>query len=134
MLDLRNFANAISRLDEGLQQHRNNPADALVRDGLIQRFEFTYDLATKTLRRALEATSDIPNEVDKMSFPGLVRSANEKDLLLGSWPDWHRYREMRNITSHTYDETKAIEVVVGIPAFLDEARELLRRLQARDVT
>jgi hypothetical protein len=32
-----------------------------VRDGVIQRFEFTYDLSTKMLRRALEAAADVPD-------------------------------------------------------------------------
>jgi uncharacterized protein with HEPN domain len=66
-----------------------------------------------------------------MTFPALIRTANEQDLLFGSWPDWHGYREMRNTTSHTYDEAKALKVVEAIPVFLEEARELLRRLQER---
>jgi len=130
-LDLRHFAAAVARLNEGVQQYRADPTHALVRDGLIQRFEFTYDLSTKTLRRALEAGSDIPNQVDKMTFPELIRTANEQDLLLGSWRDWHGYRDMRNITSHTYDDAKALKVVDAIPAFLEEARALLMRLQER---
>lgn len=39
---------------------------------------------------------------------------------------------MRGKTSHTYDEEVAIEVVEGIPAFLDEARYLLKQLQERN--
>ena len=42
-----------------------------------------------------------------------------------------RYREMRTKTSHTYNEETALDVVAGIPAFLDEARHLCRELQAR---
>jgi nucleotidyltransferase substrate binding protein (TIGR01987 family) len=128
------LANAVDRLDEGLQQYRSDPTHSLVRDGLIQRFEFTYDLSTKMLRRALEATADIPEYVDQMTFPALIRTASEQDLLLGSWPDWHGYRNMRNITSHTYDEAKAKDVVAKIPAFLEEARTLLLRLQERSST
>lgn len=37
---------------------------------------------------------------------------------------------MRARTSHTYDEEVAIEVVKGIPAFLQEAAHLLQRLRA----
>jgi Nucleotidyltransferase substrate binding protein like len=35
---------------------------------------------------------------------------------------------MRNITSHTYDEAKALQVVAEIPAFLKEATEVAHRL------
>jgi hypothetical protein len=37
---------------------------------------------------------------------------------------------MRNITSHTYDQTKAIEVAQVIPVFLEEVRPLPDRLRA----
>jgi len=66
-----------------------------------------------------------------MSFQDLIRSGNEQGLLLGDWPTWQRYREMRSKTSHTYDEGVALEVVAGIPAFLEEARHLRDALKAR---
>jgi hypothetical protein len=31
-----------------------------------------------------------------MSFQDLIRSGNEQGLLLGDWPTWRRYREMRS--------------------------------------
>jgi nucleotidyltransferase substrate binding protein (TIGR01987 family) len=130
-LDFTPLRNAVARLGEGVQQYQSNPSDSLIRDGLIQRFEFTYDLSAKTLRRAIEATADIPEQVDQMTFPTLIRTASEQDLLLGSWIEWHGYRNMRNITAHTYDEAKARDVVERIPAFLEEARALLERLQQR---
>jgi nucleotidyltransferase substrate binding protein (TIGR01987 family) len=130
-LDFTPLANATDRLGEGLARYLSDTSDSQIRDGLIQRFEFTYDLSAKMLRRALEARAAVPEEVDRMSFPTLIRTANEQDLLRGDWSDWHAYRDMRNITSHTYDEAKAVQVVATIPKFLEEARELLRRLQAR---
>ena len=98
-------------------------------DGLIQRFEFTYDLAHKSLRRALAATSAVPEEIDRTSFPTLIRTADEQALLKGDWPAWHRFRDIRNLTSHTYDLVKALEVAKDIPAFLEEVRQLPERLQ-----
>jgi hypothetical protein len=38
---------------------------------------------------------------------------------------------MRGKTSHTYDEAVALEVVAGIPAFLEEARYLRDQLKRR---
>ena len=130
-LDFRPFENAIDRLNEGLARYLSDTTDEQIRDGLIQRFEFTYDLSTKMLRRALQASADIPEQVDQMTFPALIRTVSEQNLLFGSWPDWHGYRDMRNITSRTYDEAKAKKVVEGIPAFLEEARVLSKRLQAQ---
>jgi nucleotidyltransferase substrate binding protein (TIGR01987 family) len=130
-LDFTPLANAVARLDEGLARYLTDTSDAQIRDGLIQRFEFTYDMAHKMLRRALEAAAANPEEIDRMTFPTLIRTASEQGLLLGDWSDWHGYRDMRNITSHTYDEAKARQVAAAIPSFLNEARELLRRLSAR---
>ena len=82
------------------------------------------------LRRFLELTSANPTEFDGMAFQDMIRTGNERGLLLGAWPAWRKYREMRARTSHTYDEEVAIEVVKGIPAFQREAAHLLQRLRA----
>ncbi|MDF8332920.1 nucleotidyltransferase substrate binding protein [Novosphingobium cyanobacteriorum] len=130
MLDFTPLANAVARLDEGLVRYEADRSDAQIRDGLIQRFEFTYDLSHKMLRRVLEAGAANPEEIDRMTFPTLIRTAAEQGLLAGQWDDWRVFREMRNITSHTYDEAKALQVAQAIPGFLVEARALLARLQA----
>ena len=130
-LDCTPLANAVARLGEGLERYRTDTTDTQIRDGLIQRFEFTYDLSHKLLRRALEAAAANPGEVDRMSFPTLIRTASEQGLVDGDWPVWRTFREMRNITSHTYDEAKALQVAGAIPDFLTETRNLLERLQGR---
>ena len=130
VLDFTPLANAVARLDEGLARYRADEADSQIRDGLIQRFEFTYDLSHKMLRRALEAAAANPEEVDRMTFPTLIRTGNEQGLVGGDWAAWRTWREMRNITSHTYDEAKALQVAAAIPAFLAEAQDLLARLRS----
>lgn len=131
LLDLTPLERAIDRLAEGWQRYQRDTTDTQIRDGLIQRFEFTYEISHKTLKRFLERTAANPAEFDAMSFQDLIRTANEQGLLLGAWPDWRRYREMRAKTSHTYDEAIALDVVSGIPAFLTEARHLRDQLEAR---
>jgi nucleotidyltransferase substrate binding protein (TIGR01987 family) len=98
---------------------------------LIQRFEFTYEISHKMLKRCLKAISANPIEFDDMSFQDLIRSGNEQNLLMGAWPDWKRYREMRSKTSRTCDEDVALEVVGGIPSFLAEVEVLRDRIKAR---
>ena len=130
-LDIGNFEKAISRLEEGLTAYQVDITQTLIRDGLIQRFEFTYELSHKTLKRYLESVSATPAQYDSMPFQDLIRSGNEQGLLLGDWPHWKRYRDMRAKTSHTYDEEVALEVVTGLPKFLEEARYLRDQLRAR---
>jgi len=130
-LDLSPLERAIARLDEGWARYQRDISDTQIRDGLIQRFEFTYEISHKMLKRYLESASATPAQYDEMSFPDLIRSGNEQGLLRGTWPDWKRYRDMRAKTSHTYNENVALEVVADIPAFLAEASALRDRIKAR---
>jgi uncharacterized protein with HEPN domain len=66
-----------------------------------------------------------------MSFADLIRTANARGLLLGDWPAWRRFRQMRARTSHTYDATTAEQVVAAIPGFLQEAEHLVAELRRR---
>lgn len=130
-LNITAFEKAVERLNEGLLRYRQNTADTQIRDGLVQRFEFTYELGHRTLKRYLESISPTPEQYDQMAFQDIIRAGNEQGLLFGEWPKWRQYREMRAKTSHTYDEEIAAEVVAGIPAFLEEARFLRDRLRER---
>ena len=127
-LDLSPLERAINRLDEGWTRYQQDVGDAQIRDGLIQRFEFTYEISHKMLKRHLEATSANPAEFDDMSFQDLIRMGNERGLIPGSWPEWRNFRDMRAKTSHTYNEEIAVEVVACIPDFQREATFLLEKL------
>ena len=52
-LDLTPLERALASLEEAFQACDALPDNSLMRDGAIQRFEFTYELAWKFLRRAL---------------------------------------------------------------------------------
>ena len=130
-LDLSPLDRAIDRLNEGLVRYQQDISDTQIRDGLIQRFEFSYEISHKMVKRYLEFASPTPEQYEEMMFQDLIRSGNEQGLLLGSWPDWKRYRSMRSKTSHTLDEDVALEVVGGIPTFLEEARYLRDQIKAR---
>lgn len=129
--DISSLEKAIARLHEGIQDYQAEPTRTLYRDGVIQRFEFTYEIAHKTLKRYLEFASPSPEQYDQMTFQDMIRSGNEQGLLLGDWPAWRTYRDMRSRTSHTYDEETALQVLAGIPAFLEEARYLRDKLRER---
>lgn len=130
-LDINPLLNAIGRLQEGWQRYKQDISDIQIRDGLVQRFEFTYEISHKMLKRYLEHSSASPEQFDVMPFADLIRSANEQGLLQGDWPAWRGYRDMRSKTSHTYDEDIALQVVAGIPAFISEAEFLASQLQQR---
>lgn len=130
-LDIRPLGNAIVRLQEGLARYERDTSDELIRDGLIQRFEFTYELSHRTLKRYLVAASPSPEQFDGMPFQDLIRTANREGLLRGDWPAWRRYRDMRASTSHAYNRQIALDVVAGLANFLEEVLHLQERLRER---
>ena len=130
-LDTTSLGNAVRRLREGLVRSEREPMDEQVRDGLIQRFEFTYELTHKMLKRYLKETVASPDEIERMPFADLIRTANAQGLLRGDWPAWRRFREMRARTSHTYDAEVASQVASAIPGFLEEAEHFYAELQRR---
>ena len=133
-LDLTPLQNALQKLVEGLTRYESDITDEQIRDGLIQRFEFTYELSHKMIRRYLSQTAANPESVNELSFQALIRLASDISLIKGNWANWSAYREMRGKTSQTYDENIAVQVVEGIPSFIEEIyhlkRELIERCQS----
>lgn len=130
-LDLTSLRNSINSLGVALTEYNKNRENLFVRDASIQRFEYTYELAHKMLKRFLEMTEANREDIDQMSFPSLIRTGAEKGLLKNSWDVWSSYRTARNLTSHTYNAAKAEEVFKIIPSFLAEAAFLMAQLEKR---
>jgi hypothetical protein len=68
MLDISALEKAIDRLSEGLARYRQDISDTQIRDGLIQRFEFTYELSHKMLKRYLISVAPSPDDYQAMPF------------------------------------------------------------------
>ena len=130
-LDIGSFVRVVAQLTEGLDRHHKEPNDEQLRDGLIQRFEFTYELSHRMLRRYLRMVAASPDTFDRMPSQDLIRTGNEQGLLRGDWPVWRRYRDLRARTSHTYAAAVAELVVACIPDFLADALHLRDQLQRR---
>ena len=65
-----------------------------------------------------------------MTFNEMIRLANKMGLLRSNLEKWDNYRQKRNLTSHTYDEKIARDVVSIIEDFALEAKFLLEKLKA----
>lgn len=135
-LDLTPLRQALASLEDGLDVVRDSAWFNLQSDkvrhtliaGVIQNFEFVYEISTKMLRRRLEMDALNPSEVDFANFRDVLRIAAEKGLITDVQA-WFGYRQMRNITAHTYDHQKAQQVYEGTQAFMMDARSLLARLE-----
>ena len=138
-LDLEPLRRALASLEDGLEvvsdaQWFNQQSDKVQNTliaGVIQNFEFVYEIGFKMLRRQIEAEAASPTEVDESNFRDVLRVAAEKGLI-ADVEAWFRYRKMRNITARTYDHEKAQQVYQGTLLFITDARALLAQLEARN--
>ncbi len=118
---------ALGQLESGILESKAEPDNDLLRDGVIQRFEYTMDLCWKLIQRFLKHIAQVEDS--------LIRS--KKDLfregarlgLLENVEAWFGYYEARNITSHTYDEQTARAVYIQAERFLPDAKRLLAALK-----
>ncbi len=129
-LDFSSYEKALTSLQKVLARSRAVPDDDDIRDACIQRFEYTYELAFKMLKRQLEQELPSREELDQLPFKEMIRIGAERGLI--TVPQrWFDYRDKRNITSHTYDEEKAREVYGVLADFAADAADLLSRLKTR---
>jgi len=102
----QNFNKAFSQLEKYIAQDRLNK---LEEQGLIKAFEYTYELSWKTLQDLLEEKgyTDVrgPKPVIEQSF---------QDGYIADGEAWMRMHISRNLTSHTYNEETANEIVEKI--------------------
>lgn len=120
---VENLRKAVERLSEGILELQANQS-SIVRDGVIQRFEFTTELAWKATREYLmdQGFVDInsPKSVMKEAFSfGLITD----DKI------WIQILNDRNLTSHIYKEEIADEICERIiKTYFREFKALSKRL------
>src|SRR3989339_658105 len=94
----QNLLKAHDQLKKGVAITHPNDIE---QQGIIQSFEFTFELAWKTLKDYLESQSiptNFPKEVIKQAF---------QYQLIQDGDAWMDMLEKRNLMSHTYDKEKA---------------------------
>lgn len=115
-----NFLSAVHRLEDAVIDYQNIPNDT-VRDGMIQRFEFTFELGWKALKEYM-VDAGMQNT---MQFPKQVLREAYAAELISSEPVWLDMLNARNMTSHIYDDHTAAVVAGKIQnIYLPELRKL----------
>lgn len=99
--------------------------------GAIQKFEFVYELSLKMMKRQLQQDAINTDDIGVYGFKDILREALRFGLI-EDMSKWVAYRDMRNITSYTYDQEKAMAVYAQIDDFLIESSFLLEQLRQRN--
>ena len=103
------FDKVFSQLKEAVELAGRRQLSRLEAQGLIQGFEYTHELAWKTLKGFLEARGVRELYGSRDSTRAAFR-AN----LIENGDTWMAMIQSRNMTTHTYNEATAFQIVAAI--------------------
>ena len=134
-LDLTSLKKALQSLISAEKVYNMRASDVeieereLLRAGVIQNFEFTYELCWKFMKRWIEMNVN-PEAADGVTRRELFRRAAENKLIVDVdlWMDFHK---ARNATSHIYNEDIAESTLFTALQSLPHIRDFASRLEAR---
>jgi nucleotidyltransferase substrate binding protein (TIGR01987 family) len=121
---LEDYDNALLRLEEAYRQslaHKDEETFSFFRDSTIQRFEFTLEIAWKSIKSFLYEIEGIECRSPKACI---------RDFLSAGYLDEWSVGEMlvmvddRNLATHTYHEALADRIFENIAAYLPRLRAL----------
>jgi nucleotidyltransferase substrate binding protein (TIGR01987 family) len=120
-----NFNKALAKLAEVFED-REDDLSELEQEGMIQRFEYTFELAWKTLQDLLRYKGYVdiagPNPVLEQAF---------KDGYLTDAVGWKAMKKSRELSSHTYDSETAEAIAESIrSSYYKLLVDLAKRLEA----
>lgn len=132
IIDLSALQRALGQLTEALGLWQKQPQGSVLkrhlRSAVIQSFEFSYELGLRSLRRVLIERASAADRIADLSFNELLRAAADAGLMDDPLA-WREWRELRNATSHAYDEAKAQQVAEDAKRFAASAWALLAALE-----
>lgn len=136
-LELTNLKKAVTSLEDAISliQNRNflkfsQVMQNVLRAGVIQNFEFTYELCWKFMKRYLGNQLG-SSAVDGISRTELFRLSAEHHLI-NDVTKWRSYHDYRNLTSNIYDEDVASEIFEAAKTFIVDAKSFLAELEKRN--
>lgn len=105
-----NYRKALARLGEAVELAEKRELSDLEQQGLIQGFEFTFDLAWKTLQDFLRENKR-PND---NGGPNVIITQSLGDGLIKGEEQWKAMKKSRDLTSHSYDGETADDIAENI--------------------
>lgn len=122
-----NFRKALARLAEAIDLRQTRELTLLERQGLVQAFEFTHELAWNTFKDIAE----FQGATGLLGSRDATRYAFKAELIEDG-ENWMKMLESRNLSTHTYDEKVALEIEHRVAEiYFDLFQRLTVRLQER---
>lgn len=123
-IHFKSLEEALETLVEAL--NTKNPSELEI-DGIIKRFEYTFEQSWKMIRKLLIHMGR--DQVSSSPRP-LLRDAHEENLI-SDIKAWFAFLEARNRTSHQYNEVESRKIYEQIKDFPPLAKSLLDELNKK---
>ena len=131
-LKLGTLKRALHTLEEAIELYReqegNQKLKLAIQDSVIQRFEYTYELAWKAMKRWISDNVNPESAEPVYSRKELLRLAARCGLIEDPLR-WFDYHEARNVSAHTYNEANANQAFQAALALVDDVQYLINRLE-----
>lgn len=118
----KQFQSALGRMDEILRE----PKTTIVRDAALKRFEFSFDLAWKTLGAYLRVEKGT-----ECSSPKECMRAGYRHGVIAYDQTWINMVDWRNDIVHEYGEDYAEDLYAKLPRVLELFQQLYRAVSPR---
>ena len=105
-----NFKRAFVLLREAIELRGDKELSQLEKEGIIQRFEYTMELAWKTMKDYLESQNVV---LERLTPRAVIKDAFEAKLITDGQA-WLDALDARNKMSHTYDVNEFEKVIQRI--------------------
>lgn len=126
-----NYQKALKQLQEAMELMTERSLSSLEKQGVIKAFEFTHELAWKTLKDFLESKGN----TNIYGSKDATREAFKLGIIIDG-EIWMEMIKSRNLTSHTYDESTVDEIIKQITGFYGRAfaelKNKLNELQQKE--
>ena len=117
-IELSSLLKALTKLDKFILNSNTEQEKA----GIIQAFEYSFELSWKTMKKLLHEKSTIAH-----SPKDVIRNAGIEGFIDDA-ETWFKFLKKRNLTVHTYDECNADEVVAICPEFIIELKKFINNI------
>jgi len=127
---LVSYENAINVAKKNILGEVDTDLEQVIRAGVIQNFEFTFELCWKFMKRYLEKSLGESVTIG-ISKKELFRIAAEHKII-NRVEDWFTYNEARNLTTHIYDNKVANDVYSVALKFFPISKSFFEILETKN--
>jgi nucleotidyltransferase substrate binding protein (TIGR01987 family) len=124
MTKLKNLIQNLIKANQRLKEAVKSKPTRMNKDATIQRFEFTFELAWKTIQAYMEDQG-----FSCKSPKSCIREGARLEVIDNPM-SWFDYLNARNFIAHTYNEKQADKVYRQARKFSKEINELLTKIKS----